>query len=138
VLTQAKEKVQAHALEGVLAILGTAIPAWLLLAESRIVPFVARLDPATVVRALAASLVVALWSVALLLYFRPKLRFEPRLGIYRDRKSGLYFCPSCHSKKLRAPLREEKAAWRCMVKECDSYYRNPDYKEPPAPERKST
>lgn len=138
VLTQAKEKLQAHTLEGLLAILGTAIPAWLLLAESRIAPFVSQLDPTTVVRALALSLIVTLWSLAILLFVRPRLKFEPRLGIYRDRKRGLYFCPSCYSKKLRTPLREEKNGWRCLVKECHGFYRNPDYTEPPTPKRQSS
>ena len=66
VFTQAKEKFQAHALEGVLAILGTAIPAWLLLAESRVVPFVSQLDPTTVVRLLTLSLVVVVCDPAIL------------------------------------------------------------------------
>lgn len=137
-LTQAKEKLQAHALEALLATLGTALPAWMLLAESQIVPFVSQLEPTTVLRAVAFCLVVALWSVALLLFFRPRLKFEPRLGIYRDRKRGLYFCPSCYAKKLHTPLREEKNGWRCLVQECRGFYYNPDYTELPRPKQQSS
>src|SRR2546426_10531652 len=138
VLTKAKEKLQAHALEALLAALGTALPAWLLLAESRLVPYVSQLHPTTVIRGGALILVVALWPTALLLFFRPSLKFDPHLGIYQDRKSGLYFCPSCYSKKLRAPLREEKNGWRCLVKECRGLYRDPDYTDPSTPQRQSS
>lgn len=137
-LTQAKEKLQAHALEALLAVLGTALPAWLLLAESSLVPYVSRLDPTTVIRAGALSLVVALWASALLLFFRPRLKFDPHLGIYRDRKSGIYYCPSCHSKKIRSPLREEEEGWRCVVKDCLLFFENPDIKaQPQAPPQRT-
>jgi len=131
VLSQAKEKLQAHALEALLAGLGTALPAWLLLAESRLMPYVSQLDPTTVIRAAALSLVVTLWASALVLFFRPKLKFDSRLGIYRDKKTGLYFCPSCHTKKIRAPLRQGERGWRCVIKECQLFFPNPDYKEQP-------
>lgn len=134
VLAEAKEKLQAHASEALLAGLGTALPAWLLLAESRLVPYVSQLAPTTVIRAAALSLVVTLWASALLLFFRPRLKFDARLGIYRDLKTGLYFCPSCHTKKLRAPLRESERGWRCVIKECQLFFHNPDFKEPPKPQ----
>ena len=134
-LTQAKEKLQAHALEATLAALGTAIPAWLLLAESRIAQHVSQLEPTTVIRVVAFLLVIALWATALLVFFRPRLKFDPRIGIYRDRKKGLYYCTSCHSKKLRSPLRENERGWRCNVKDCLMWYANPDYQEPPPPKQ---
>lgn len=129
-LAQAKEKLQAHALEGSLASLGTALPVWLLLAESNLVPYVSQLSPSWVIRSAALLLVVALWSSALLMFFRPKLKFDSRLGIYRDKKTGLYYCPSCHIKKLRSPLKESASGWFCSVKDCRLSYKNPDYKAP--------
>jgi hypothetical protein len=130
-LSRVKEKLQAHASEVLLAALGTALPAWLLLAESRLVPHVSQLDPTTVIRAAALSLVVTLWAFALFLFFRPRLKFDSRLGIYRDRKSELHFCPSCHTKKIRSPLKEQVNGWRCSVKECMLFFPNPDHKSPP-------
>lgn len=131
-LAQAKEKLQAHALEASLASLGIALPAWLLLAESSLVPYVSQLSPSWVIRSTALLLVVALWLSALLIFFRPKLQFDPRLGIYRDRKTGLYYCPSCHIKKLRSPLKEGPRGWFCSVKDCRQSYINPDHKAPSA------
>lgn len=133
-LAQAKEQLQAHASEALLAGLGTALPAWLLLAESRLVPYVSQLEPVTVIRSAALLVAAVGWAVAFLMFFRPKLKFDSRLGIYRDRKSGLYFCPSCHTKKLRAPLRESERGWRCVIKECQLFFHNPDFKEPPKPQ----
>ncbi|MEO5657075.1 MAG: hypothetical protein ABIO65_10270 [Nitrospiria bacterium] len=130
---QLKEKLQAHALEAALATLGTAIPAWLLIAESHLVPYVSRIDPTTVLRVLAVLVALSAWSTALLLFFRPRLKFDTQLGIYRDRKSGIYYCSSCYSAKRRAPLKEFKSGWRCVVKDCNMWFENPTYKEPPSP-----
>lgn len=135
-LSQIKEKLQAHALETLLATLGTVLPTWLLVTESRLVPYVSQLDTTTVIRLAALSSVLILWLSAILLFFRPRLRFDSRLGVYRDKKTGLYFCPSCQSKKLRAPLKENKEGWRCVIKGCQLFFANPDFKalsEPPIP-----
>lgn len=132
-IAQLKEKLQAHALEALLVGLGTILPTWLLLAESHLAPYTSQLDPKTIIRAAALSLVITLWSCAIVVFFRPRLKFESRLGIYRDRKTGLYYCPSCHSKKLRAPLRVSAKGWRCVIKECQLFFHNPNYKESPNP-----
>lgn len=128
--SQLKEKMEAHVLEALFAGLGTAIPAWLLIAEESLSPLLAQLQPSTVIRSVAALLLIALWAVALFLFFRPRLKFEPKLGVYRDLKSGFYYCPSCYAKKLRSPMREQDSGWRCVVKECKSFFANPDYKNP--------
>lgn len=130
-LWQAKEKLQAHASEAILAVLGTALPTWLLLTETRLVPYVSQLEPTTVIRSVAVLLAVIGWAFALLTFFRPRLKFESRVGIYRDRKSNLYYCPSCHSNKLKSPLKETASGWFCVVKGCRSSYLNPDHKSPP-------
>lgn len=135
---QAIEKAKAHVLEAVLAALGTALPAWLLLAESELAPYVASLQPTILIRIVAVSLVIALWAAALVLYFRPGLKFDPALGIFRDRKTSIYYCPSCHSRKLRSPMKHEEIGWRCVVKDCSMFYPNPNFKEPPKPKRSTT
>lgn len=128
-----KEKLQAHAFEAALAALGTAIPTWLLLAEAELVPYVSQVSPTTVLRAVALLVAIAGWLTALLLFFRPRLKFDTRLGIYRDRKTGVYYCSSCYSAKVRAPLKEFESGWRCVVKDCLMWFENPDYKAPPSP-----
>jgi len=138
VAAQAIEKAKAHALEAALAALGTALPAWLLLAEGELAPYVAQLQPTTLIRIVAALLVVALWAAALALFFRPRLKFDPVVGIYRDRKTAIYYCPSCHSKKLRSPMKHQEDGWRCVVKDCLMFYPNPEYKKPSKATRDTT
>src|SRR4051812_26645215 len=93
--------------------------------------YLSAVAPSTVIRIRALLILLLLWSWAFIVYLRPWLKFIPRLGIYQDRKSGLYYCPSCYAKKLRSPLKHQKHGWQCEVKECNKFYRNPDYKKPP-------
>lgn len=56
--------------------------------------------------------------------------FAKRLGIYRHRQSGLYYCTSCLQTGTESPLKESSSGWQCEVKTCEKFYRNPDYKDP--------
>ncbi len=60
-----------------------------------------------------------------------KYEFDKRLGIYRHKESGLYYCTSCLKSNIESPLKEEEHGWTCEIKSCSKFYRNPDYKEPP-------
>jgi ribosomal protein L37AE/L43A len=55
--------------------------------------------------------------------------FHVTLGIWSHKRKSVYFCPSCKSKQIESPLREESAGWRCMVRECDMFFENPEWKE---------
>lgn len=125
-LTQAIQKLKVHALEALLAGLGTALSAGLVLAENHLAQYVSQATPTTVIRAAALLLLVSLWSFSALLLFRPRLKFDTRLGIYRDRKTGLHYCPSCHSKKIRAPLKEGDRRWYCQIRDCRMSFPKPD------------
>lgn len=59
------------------------------------------------------------------------LIFDKRLGIYKHKKTGDYYCPSCLAEHIRSPLKEMKHGWICGVLKCKQFYENPDYKEPP-------
>lgn len=136
VLSQAKEKLQAHSLEALSVLLVSVLTTGVLLAENHLAQYVKTIEPTTIVRLLLLSVLVAASCLGVLLYFWPRLKFDSRLGIYRDRKTGLYYCPSCHVKKLRSPLKEGPRGWFCAVKDCRLSYSNPDYVAPPEPPRR--
>jgi hypothetical protein len=127
-LKQAIATIKARALEAFLVALGTALPAWLLLAESHLVQYVSTLAPTTIVRIVAVSIAIAAYSWAAFFWLRPKLIFDKTLGIYFDRKTNNPYCPSCYAKKKLSPLKEQNHGWSCMVKDCKTYIRNPSHK----------
>ena len=59
--------------------------------------------------------------------------FDKRLGIYKNKISGLYYCTSCLQSGLESPLQESASQWTCQVKTCAKIYYNPDYKSPDPP-----
>lgn len=125
------EKVQAHAVTLVFAALSAVIPGVVLLAQKQLAAY-AEEHPVATVRIVAGLAFVALWSAGMFFYYRPRLRFDKRLGIYRDRKTGLYYCTSCLiANQLKVPLTEMAHGWACGVKSCGKFYPNPDYKKPP-------
>jgi hypothetical protein len=81
-------------------------------------------------------LVLQIISLAFIFYLlrqkRSGFEFISRLGVYRHKKTGVYYCTSCLKKdNLISPLREYQAGWQCQVKSCEKFYTNPDYKKPP-------
>ncbi len=78
-------------------------------------------------------ILLAVGLAAWVVYLTPWLRFDKRLGIYRDTWSGLYYCTKCKTAKRLTPLREMPKGWHCVT--CSWIYNNPDYKEPPKPKQ---
>jgi hypothetical protein len=66
-------------------------------------------------------------------HFRDDFDFDKRLGLYRHKTKPDFFCASCTPKEILSPLKEMPNGWRCMIKECDKWHPNPDYKESPEP-----
>ena len=127
------EKIQAHAVSLVFAFLALVVPSALLIAQEQLANY-AEGHPIAMVRVLAGLVLITTVFAAMFFYYRPRLCFDKRLGIYRDRKTGLYYCSSCLiTSKVKAPLRERADGWRCQVVSCGKSYANPDYKQPPSP-----
>ena len=132
--SQAIEKLKAHSLEVLALVLVSVLSAVLLLAESHLAPYIKEVAPVTMLRLLLLLVLLALLGPFAFLYFRPSLKFDAKLGIYHDRKTGLYYCPSCLSKKIRSPLKQGKHGWFCVVKDCRTSFANPDAVPPAAPQ----
>lgn len=126
-LEKAKELAVTHALSGILSALGLMPTAALLMAEKELVPYVQALAPTTLLRITAVSLLFGFLSLALLVYLKPKLKFDKKLGIYLNRKTNDPYCPSCFPSRL-SPLKETEHGWQCMVKDCKFSIRHPDHK----------
>ncbi|MGA3280317.1 MAG: hypothetical protein ABSD50_04955 [Smithella sp.] len=56
-----------------------------------------------------------------------KYEFIKELGTYKSKESGHYFCSSCLMKNIESPLTETPGGWRCELKDCGKYYRNPSF-----------
>lgn len=130
----AKDKLAARLLDLTIGVFVLMLPGVLLLVENHLELFVSQLSLKIIIRAGITLLSLLAWLCFLLWRFWPRLKFDARWGIYIDKRSGLLYCASCHSKKLRSPLREEENGWRCVIKECGMFYSNPDYvrKRPPS------
>ncbi len=89
-------------------------------------------------KVILALFLIILALVAYIVYVRPRMVFDRRVGAFYNAKSGLYFCSKCKlEKKMRVPLagREDASCWTCPV--CRQNYSNPSYKSPPAePQRR--
>lgn len=81
----------------------------------------------TLLRALLVTAGLAAWII----YLRPWLRFDKRLGIYRDIRTGLYYCTRCKTeKRIHTPLLEiPNRGWHCVS--CKWIYDDPDRDQPP-------
>ncbi len=62
--------------------------------------------------------------------------FDKRLGLYKHKTNGLFFCVSCMSNNRVSPLLEREDGWLCMVKSCEQFYHNPDYQPEPGIEQR--
>ena len=127
--SSAKDKLKAKLLDLAILLIGTTLISALLVFEGHLAPFVSQLPPKTIIRVGIALLLIVSWLGFFLWRSYPRLKFDSRLQIWRDKRSGLFYCPSCRSKKLFSPLGEEKNGWRCGIKECNQFYRNPDYND---------
>lgn len=80
---------------------------------------------------------VVLGLIAWIIYLHPRIKFDPRIGVFRDAKNGFIYCTKCKAeKRIRVPMKLAASGigWRCSV--CDHFYENPDFTEPSAPKDK--
>lgn len=69
-------------------------------------------------------------------YFRPRFKHDSELGVFRELKTGAYFCARCMIKeKRKSPLRDlpEKKGWRCSA--CGQRIMKPEYSGNPSRRR---
>ena len=119
----AKEKITSRLLDLTVGSFVPILPGVLLLAENHLE---SQLSSKIIIRAGITLLSLVAWLGFLFWRFWQRLKFESRWGIYIDKRSGLLYCASCHSKKIRSPLGEEENGWRCVLKECGMFYSNRD------------
>ncbi|MFN6183205.1 MAG: hypothetical protein ACK4WS_03265 [Burkholderiales bacterium] len=108
-----------------------ALASVLIYLRAEIAPYLA--DPTGWLALKAIALSVALLPLPIVAYFwfLPKFRHHPnRGGVYENIKTGAYFCASCLIKdKLESPLVTQPNGWRCMVRNCNAFFHNPDHKQ---------
>lgn len=138
-----KEKVQEEAVKylavtlvGIVLFVLAAV--WILPNELLPTQVIEKLGEYSTGKTLLRAILLIGGLVAWIVYLRPCLIFDKRIGAFRDFKTGLYYCTRCRSeKKIKTPLRElpDNFGWQCDV--CNRGYRNPDYVEPipPPPKR---
>ena len=91
------------------------------------------LSPQSLALLLTLSIVLILALLAWVFYLLPSFKYLPKYQFYQHRINGLYYCPTCRNKKPLSPLRYEKTGWRCPFKDCQKFYKDPDYQEPTEP-----
>src|SRR6266487_566812 len=101
----AKEEIGKWLARGLLALLLLALTGvWI--APDYLLPTQAieALDKYSTGKTLLRAILLIGGLLAWVVYLRPCLRFNERLGIWRDLKSGLYYCTKCKTNKKATPL----------------------------------
>lgn len=126
---KAKEEIGKYLAIGLLALLLLALTGVWLLPET-LLPFqvIELLDKYSTGKVLLRALLLIGGLSAWIVYLRPCLIFNGRLGIYRDLKSGLYYCTKCKTNRKLTPLQVRDVGWYCSVHHW--LYNNPDYTPP--------
>jgi hypothetical protein len=57
--------------------------------------------------------------------------FLPQLGVWTHKTKPGYFCQNCKARHCESPMVEREHGWQCLVKECQYFAPNPNYKPPP-------
>jgi len=78
----------------------------------------------------ALSLILLPLPWAVYFWFKPIINYDSNLNIYRDIKTGIYYCASCKVKNILSPLAKHDAYWRCSLKEYRLTYDDPNYVPP--------
>lgn len=93
--------------------------------ESWLLSYVGTLPTVWLLRTGLAMLLLALASIAYALHLHPRLKFLREYGVYQDRKTGIFYCPSClTADRLKAPLIERDDGWLCTIRDCHAHYEN--------------
>ncbi len=133
-LEQAIATIRARIIESALAVLGTLLLSGLPLVEDRLVLYVSTKDPRVLVWTIAVLVAITAYSWAAFFFFKPRIKFDRRLQVYTDLKTGIHYCVSCldgHNRK--AKLIRKNHGWTCAVKECQVSYEDPDNPKPKGP-----
>ena len=131
-----KERVTVHAVELTLALLATALPIYLFVAEAWIAEQLQELPYTWLVRVIAILLAATLFLAAWIVFRRRKLIFLEDKGVYQERKSGFHVCPRCLADNKVSLLKDEQHAFRCLV--CRQFYDDPTRPTPQRPKRQKS
>ena len=132
-LSSLLKTVLAQKLPLLISTLAPALAGALLFLRAEIAPHLADPTGWLALISIAVSVALAPLPIAAYFWFRPKFRHLPnRGGVYENIKTGAYYCASCLIKdKRESPLVTQQHGWRCMVRGCDAFFHNPDFKAKP-------
>lgn len=126
------EYLKKRTTESLLGILALAILSTLLLAQAHLLKLVKNTDPSILVLIIILGFATIVVLISCLVFYYPRFKHIPSIGVHENIKNGTYFCTACLVKdKIHSPLKTETNGWRCLVTGCYRWYKNPDYIEPP-------
>jgi hypothetical protein len=85
------------------------------------IPFIASLipydkfDPQYMFWLAVILIATCFFLIGYILSQRPKDIWLPELGIWKEKRSGHYICPSCKANNKRVPLKETDKGWWCQA-----------------------
>jgi len=78
---------------------------------------------------------ICVFSLVYIIHKKEKCVFIKEFGIYQEKKTGNYICPSCKANGKKSHLKEYDTGWQCMTKDCYRIYYKAG-KEPKTPARR--
>lgn len=103
--TKFKEKLPEYIFKGI----GLAV-----LFIAPLIPY-EKLAPQYLFWAIVILSAMCFFLISYILSQRPKDIWLPELGIWREKKTGYFICPSCKANFKRVPLKEDNKGWRCQA-----------------------
>lgn len=89
--------------------------ALLVLFHKSLAPFIAGVDPTTILNTAALILWFNFVTLAYILLQHPWLKWDEPTGTWVNRRNGLRYCGTCRAKKVIVPLKNEVTGWRCVA-----------------------
>lgn len=133
------EYLKKRTTESLLGLLALTVLSPLLIAKAHLLKLVKNIDPSILVLMIILGFATIVVLAACLVFYFPRFKHIPTIGVQKNIKTGAYFCHNCLIKdKIKSPLLTEPHGWRCMIRGCDAFYHNPNYIEPPTQNVKSS
>lgn len=120
-------KMLIHKLASALLFLSPTLAGAFLAGRAYLMQFLS--DPTGQIAFLSLMLTIAVVPLpfASYYYFKPRLIFDEKLGVFHDIKTGILYCPSCKVKNIQSPLSKNDGYWRCVSKDCHTTYDDPNH-----------
>ena len=108
-------------------LLATSPSVFVLSLQNTLSPYVAALEPKTLIEIGALLLWLCMLLLAFVIGLHPWLKWDEPTGTWVNFFTGLRYCGTCRAMKIIVPLKNEITGWRCVA--CKTFRTDPKRKK---------